>query len=60
MMKKLMTYAKKVMSLATLSALSAVAVLSCGDSSGLGPEVDLTAPVVSLTSHQDNNTVPSG
>lgn len=35
------------------------AFASCGEDSGLGPEVDLQAPVVTLTSHADNDTVPS-
>ncbi|MBQ9206474.1 MAG: hypothetical protein IJ158_07130 [Treponema sp.] len=45
----------------TFSALSLLTALffGCGESSGLGPEVDVIAPTVSVTSHEDDDTVPS-
>ncbi len=50
-----------IKNIAKIFALSLLVSLffSCGESSGLGPEVDLTAPVVSITSHEDDDYVPS-
>ena len=47
---------KKLTNLALL-ALTGALFFSCGDSTGLGEAVDLTAPVVTLTSHSDDDTV---
>ena len=43
---------------AALLALCAFGSLSCGANSGLGPEVDLTAPVVTSGNLKDGDTVP--
>lgn len=57
-MKK-MSYIKNFCRYSVISLLAGFLFLSCGGDSGLGPEVDLSAPVVKLTSHEDNDTVPS-
>ena len=57
-MKK-MSYIKNFYKYSVISLLAGFLFLSCGGDSGLGPEVDLSAPVVKLTSHEDNDTVPS-
>ncbi|MBR1536730.1 MAG: hypothetical protein IJ630_07315, partial [Treponema sp.] len=57
-MKNKINAIASVISSAALILLSAI-FFSCGESSGLGPEVDLTAPVVSIYSHEDYDYVPS-
>jgi len=57
-MKNKINAIASVISSAALILLSAI-FFSCGESSGLGPEVDLTAPVVSITSHEDDDYVSS-
>lgn len=60
-MKKLtVSFVKKVFAYVSLSALSIVLFFSCGDDSGLGKAVDLTPPIIKITSHVDNDTVASG
>lgn len=54
-MRNINTYTKRTAALAALLA----ALVSCGVNSGLGPEVDLTPPEVTITSHTDNQTVPN-
>ena len=54
-MKKYLSFAKKIVALSLLS----VPFFSCGVNAGLGPEVDVTAPIVKITSHEDNDAVAS-
>ena len=55
MKKAFITHIAAYSALFVLGAL----LLSCGDHSGLGSAVDTTAPIVTLTSHEDNDTVPA-
>ena len=57
-MKKSFKYIKNTLLISAL-ALMGANFLSCGESSGLGAAVDQEAPVVNLTSHEDNDIVPS-
>ncbi|MBO6219382.1 MAG: hypothetical protein J6I53_00090 [Treponema sp.] len=48
---------KNITNLALFALIGLIA--SCGENSGLGEAVDLTAPIVTLTSHNDNDSVAS-
>ena len=55
-MKK--SFIKQIIKISAFSLLGGL-FFACGVNAGLGPEVDVTAPTITLTSHTDNDTVPS-